>query len=1272
MSMKPLDLESARKILDFSGGDPSLASLGELQLNGAVALHNMIADPKIGMAYLADEVGMGKTYVALGVVSLMRYFDPSIRVLYICPSNNVQDKWFSREYRSFCKNNIRVNQFRIRTIDGKPAAPRITCHNVPDLILNASSGYYADFFVGMSSFSLHLSEDEQTWTKKLEELKTILPALELSKIGKSKKSVKDQYALALNYVLPTFDLVIIDEAHKFKHDFSSSDRNYVLSKALGFGEDGNFVKRVTHALLLSATPYDRNINQLRNQLKLVGHGQLLPEDILDNEKDRIEAHLSRFLVRRLNCLQIAGKPYTRNMYRREWRQGDKAEIKLETDEQKLVTALVQKKVGEMLERKSSTSSFQTGLLASFESYAESTNSDPVQFDGDETDKESLDAKDKHIVGAISDAYIRTGLGTTLPHPKMDIVSERLHRELFLRGCKQLVFVRRVKSVKELKNKLDDHYSKWLKNHIQSQLNGYPDVLGAMNAVITYYFELSRFKDEDISGGEFKSGQGGEAEDKQPPKNDTLFAWFFRGEAPVDAERLLTVNEESFTTPEAMRIGLGAKNQLISSMLEINWASSLARSQGENLTELIKTYGENIARIASRFTVGATQNDQLELFVASQLGFLQWYADFHQLPVLKTIVDHFAPRVETDSAVEISVQRLQDSLQMHTLYCAIEQAGLIRELFPRLDIILSKAIANEPIAKEELQTLDIHKSLISVCLRTGHGVIDLYLARIKQGVANLTSETRASWMNDFGDQLQKQSQDVAFSTYFELSQLSNQLDLIIKTNLPEIYDKSSEEYRKYLSQNLNPVAPVIGATGETVSTRSAQARKFRMPGYPMALISTDVFQEGEDLHTFCDSVTHYGLSGSPVSIEQKTGRVDRVGAKAHRRLLALDTDVAVNDELLIQVTFPFVRESIEVMQVRQLCHNINAFIESLHEIGSERVNAQDIIDADLAFKDRSAIPEQIRTFLSSPYIPQVTAKSREFNREQFIADQASHSSRIIAHVSKLLTQQFGRSVLGDEGIRIDYPDGTSRHVEIELKSARASGEILLCATIAGPEINLYGMNKKQLRKIMQEYSWRTLHRTYVVGVANREFKVFHNAELIVGDEKDTSASELKHFFERFQHDHNPRDYRKPENQQILKLWKNAIKNVFANFGQQKAHMQTFENKGELGLTLSFGKKNLKRRHHIRIYETQGLCIFLAQTATPDVVKKLSVDQLIRLTWQQNQHIDIVEFMLDENMALIGRAIHPIESMDYKEFVYCAYTLAVSTDRLEYLIQVPDIH
>ncbi|MCP3676292.1 MAG: DEAD/DEAH box helicase, partial [Deltaproteobacteria bacterium] len=327
--MDPIDLETARRLIDFSGGNKALTSLAAVQVEGAVALQNMICDQEIGLAYLADEVGMGKTYIALGVVAMMRYFNPMLRVLYICPSRNVQEKWV-REYKGFIRNNVRVNQGRIRTREGRIAAPYKSCRNVVGLLHDAASGYYADFFIGKGSFSISLSDDVTAWEKKREELKALIPAHEWKGIIKSKYDVKEQYARALNYILPTFDLVVIDEAHNFKHNFESSDRNKVLSGVLGFREGQGYLQRARHALLLSATPYDRDLTQLRNQLNMVGRLDLLPEEMNDGDNDLVREKLKRFLVRRLNTLKVNGEVLTRNMYRREWRKGCRAEILLET------------------------------------------------------------------------------------------------------------------------------------------------------------------------------------------------------------------------------------------------------------------------------------------------------------------------------------------------------------------------------------------------------------------------------------------------------------------------------------------------------------------------------------------------------------------------------------------------------------------------------------------------------------------------------------------------------------------------------------------------------------------------------------------------------------------------------------------------------------------------------------------------------------------------------------------------------------------------------
>ena len=132
---------------------------------------------------------------------------------------------------------MRFSHGRLRTLDGQPAVPYASCRNVDELLRYAASGYFADYFIGKDSFSISLTDDESEWSKKLEQLKQLVPAYQI-KIIESKRDVKEQFAGALNYILPTFDLVVIDEAHNFKHDFESSYRNQVLSRVLGVREAG--------------------------------------------------------------------------------------------------------------------------------------------------------------------------------------------------------------------------------------------------------------------------------------------------------------------------------------------------------------------------------------------------------------------------------------------------------------------------------------------------------------------------------------------------------------------------------------------------------------------------------------------------------------------------------------------------------------------------------------------------------------------------------------------------------------------------------------------------------------------------------------------------------------------------------------------------------------------------------------------------------------------------------------------------------------------------
>ncbi|MCJ8311748.1 MAG: DEAD/DEAH box helicase [Pseudomonadales bacterium] len=1267
--MNVLDLETAGTILDFSGKQASLENLGEIQKQGAVALHNMIADKNIGLGYLADEVGMGKTYIALGVVALMRYFNPSLRVLYICPSRNVQDKWI-RDYKSFIEHNVKVSQNRIRTLDGLPAAPYANCRTMRELIESSSLGYYSDFFIGKNSFSMGLKtaydSDDQYYNGKLNDLKDLLPAHVICDIKADKAYVKDQYAQALNYVLPTFDLVVIDEAHNFKHSKLSSDRNRVLSTVLGIGE--GLTTRVKNALLLSATPYDRNIEQLRNQLKLVGKGELLG-DTKSSDREQIQKTLKAFMVRRLNTLNIDGVDHTRNMYRVEHRTGIRADINLQCNKQKLVMALVQKKVGESLSRQSKSASFQTGMLASFESFAQTTKTETVQFDGEVSD--TTDAPDRHVIDHIVDSYKEKGLGATLPHPKMDSVTNQLKIDALDNNRKQLVFVRRVKSVKEIKNKLEEHYNNWLIKHINKILNDSRDATKVFKELFDAYALASQVKNNDISD-ELKvvkrkkiPTESKEQEDNQPPKNDSFFTWFFRG--AMDSPAIPIMDKNKYSTPENMRNSLVAKNNKKILLLEPNWANFLCTEESIDLKKVLSNNIDVILNLSKKHLVSTLLIDELDTYNACQIGFIE-YLMGEGKNYLKPLFTYLSSKKETPDTTEkrmLTKEQVESSLMQETFATTLFDYGLENDLYPYQKEVYQKIVGihtdtNTSVVKL-LDKLQIHTLLISQCLRTGHGLIDTYLTNIIT-TENKSNSISNSWMQTLVSCLKQQKSKSEFSTFKELHGISAQLDLIIKTNIPDAYRIKSEGRRLYISNQLNPVSPINGATGETSNNRSSQARKFRMPGYPLVLVSTDVFQEGEDLHTFCDSVVHYGLSNSPVSIEQKTGRVDRVAALAHRHLLTdkiQDNHSRDNDK--IQVSFPHVKQSIEQLQVRQVCTDMNIFLKSLHNISSNQNEAKKDVNTQQALLDKSAIPNQIMDFLETPY-PAITQKNLNNGKPQFVQNQTKKSEALQKHVNALLQEQ-----------KVTNTFENNKLINVTLKSARLNGETILSGQLKCDEINVDKWSKADLFREMEERSISTHHRVCAVPISNGQYQLYKDVEMLVCDEETTQLDDVEDFFKRFESNHSSE--LKPAKSNIVnKLFKQVKESGSLQFDNHSSgfHCVPFYENESFGFNVTFNPDTIgQRSHKVYIYESDNHCVFVSKAVSGELFTgKNIVNKIIKYTWVRNNHTDIVEFYLDKVNDITGRAIHPIASLDIKEFEYCIYTLAAQADRLEYIFKEAD--
>ncbi len=156
--MKTVTKEFVKKLIDFA---PSLEQSGmgyaETQIEGAAALFNMLVRNRC--AYLADEVGMGKTYVALGVMSLLRYFNPHAKIMVIAPRENIQRKWI-KELENFVRFNWKSVGNRIKSIQGRPAWEPVYCNSLFDFVHEVLLDANRDFFLRMPSFSFRLKDAE--------------------------------------------------------------------------------------------------------------------------------------------------------------------------------------------------------------------------------------------------------------------------------------------------------------------------------------------------------------------------------------------------------------------------------------------------------------------------------------------------------------------------------------------------------------------------------------------------------------------------------------------------------------------------------------------------------------------------------------------------------------------------------------------------------------------------------------------------------------------------------------------------------------------------------------------------------------------------------------------------------------------------------------------------------------------------------------------------------------------------------------------------------
>jgi superfamily II DNA or RNA helicase len=415
-------------------------SMPAKQAEGVAHLWNTMA--KHDVAILADEVGMGKTFQALGIACLLWKAKPNAKILVMTPNRDICAGWIN-EYDSFLRNHYKsIDHLVTNIVDGGSVNKPIENRSIRELVKNVSLKAGSFYFTTIHALSGLIQSNKKEETERV------------GAAAKAAKAYNEE--IRANLVGGRFDLLIIDEAHYFRN-VTGSQRAAAAKEFFGSGES----KLAQKILLLTATPTHSSSDNVRN---------ILSYFVKTTEDQKPEELLQKYALRRLRLMKgSGGKFHNKHAYR------DEKEVvaSFENDPMaEMFFALYQKKLVDIEGSRSGGKSFLYGYLEGFESFSPDQGILPkVDAKDDEEDDDSQNVKQKNAFRKAEDTQIMNELTEQYhkvfkqfpAHPKYDALINLLIPQDIFSGCrdlhddKHLVFVRRIPSVRELTQRANEKY-----------------------------------------------------------------------------------------------------------------------------------------------------------------------------------------------------------------------------------------------------------------------------------------------------------------------------------------------------------------------------------------------------------------------------------------------------------------------------------------------------------------------------------------------------------------------------------------------------------------------------------------------------------------------------------------------------------------------------------------------------------------------------------------------------------------------------------------------
>ena len=906
-----VSLKSVKQVISFAGKESSFKgdnTIPELQTQGVTALCKILNNMQY--AYLADEVGMGKTYQAIGVISMLLKEKPNAKILIIAPNRSVQSNWIS-EIKNFQKNNLLENidlkvknyterldflrSFKEKNKENIFLTRLTTFSTIGDSIVRFDNPNYS-YTESVSVKKLYEGLNRVTGANKETIYREKFFSFDAGKIcGKFLR----------NYTM-YYDLVVIDEAQNMRNENNATTfLNYWLGlkrckddKSTHVGKIVNSIssrkKEDSKFLLLSATPAHRNIESLRNQLYYFENKCDVPASF-----EITHEYLSNFLIRRLRTYNQDSKYNVRKV------TPNNVALALEKDdqyglEQRLFLALIQSKLAQQLTKNNSV--YKIGFLETFESYKpsgylhedEETGETEKEFEnsGSQEEGEKGAAPDKIMLQQISKSfYDNFGDGRYPPHPKFSFMEkevEGLLKENFPVDYigekapeKAVVFVRRLATVDELETRLNSMYEDTIVSY-------WGKVFGLQKANLK---EIQVEFESRYNNTTERQSNSEDIEDTEEEIENTdglqirsqLINWL--------ALKKQHKGRGFFAVSKFKKSLL--RNKPNSYLFSENYFKALYENEEINLVvddEFVKEVNEYISGDRNRYILeyrGKKRYNSTEILPLCCYLALSRYRDNKVAIYVADFLKNFYQIKEKSEGQDCGYSKtlIKRILQQDSIWNRMYDFGI--------DIRISH---------QDLYKREILKAIVEKYIKSSEAVLELMYCYITESVDNLCPVVMQRLFTN------QCSYGIRIKKLFENG------DLICKQLLGgEIIEHESQIRTELKFLDLQQW--VMPATGGNKGNEGL-IKRFNTPFYPDIIVCTDVLKEGINLHLFCNKIYHYGLAWTPGDLEQRIGRIDRFFSKTHRER-ASQGNLPEEDKTKIEVNYPYMGKSVDEHQLKQV-------------------------------------------------------------------------------------------------------------------------------------------------------------------------------------------------------------------------------------------------------------------------------------------------------------------------------------------------------------------